>query len=159
MLDSSLAKPTFASTKKSTLRESQSPPADTHIKLRVVSFYFSNLSATLKLSQSEGEKWIVNLIRETRMGADAKIDLEKVFLQYSRVFPGYKLTVMFQNVVTTQRNHPPVYQAVIEKTRGLARRTQDLSIDINRRAFGEQEAQKGGNREEGKRNAQPVQVR
>jgi hypothetical protein len=38
----------------------------------------SDLSATLKLSQSEGEKWIVNLIRETRMGADAKIDLEKV---------------------------------------------------------------------------------
>ena len=40
--------------------------------------FYSDLSATLKLSQSEGEKWIVNLIRETRMGADAKIDLEKV---------------------------------------------------------------------------------
>jgi translation initiation factor 3 subunit E len=32
----------------------------------------------LDLSAEEGEKWIVNLIRETRMGADAKIDLEKV---------------------------------------------------------------------------------
>jgi len=32
----------------------------------------------LNLSEEEGEKWIVNLIRETRMGADAKIDLEKV---------------------------------------------------------------------------------
>jgi hypothetical protein len=32
----------------------------------------------LNLSHDEGEKWIVNLIRETRMGADAKIDLEKV---------------------------------------------------------------------------------
>lgn len=30
------------------------------------------------MSKDEGEKWIVNLIRETRMGADAKIDLEKV---------------------------------------------------------------------------------
>ncbi len=30
------------------------------------------------MSRDEGEKWIVNLIRETRMGADAKIDLEKV---------------------------------------------------------------------------------
>ena len=38
----------------------------------------SNLSERLNLSHDEGEKWIVNLIRETRMGADAKIDLEKV---------------------------------------------------------------------------------
>ena len=39
---------------------------------------FSNLSERLNLTHDEGEKWIVNLIRETRMGADAKIDLEKV---------------------------------------------------------------------------------
>ena len=39
---------------------------------------YSNLSERLNLSHDEGEKWIVNLIRETRMGADAKIDLEKV---------------------------------------------------------------------------------
>lgn len=38
----------------------------------------SDLSLTLKLSQNEGKKWSVNLIRETRMGAEAKIDLEKV---------------------------------------------------------------------------------
>lgn len=38
----------------------------------------ASLSERLNLSQEEGEKWIVNLIRETRMGADAKIDLEKV---------------------------------------------------------------------------------
>ena len=37
-----------------------------------------DLSERLNLSRDEGEKWIVNLIRETRMGADAKIDLEKV---------------------------------------------------------------------------------
>ena len=37
-----------------------------------------DLSERLNLSREEGEKWIVNLIRETRMGADAKIDLEKV---------------------------------------------------------------------------------
>jgi len=40
----------------------------------------SDLSERLNLSRDEGEKWIVNLIRETRMGADAKIDLEKVCL-------------------------------------------------------------------------------
>ena len=39
---------------------------------------FRNLSERLNLSQEEGEKWIVNLIRESRMGTDAKIDLEKV---------------------------------------------------------------------------------
>jgi len=43
-------------------------------------------------------------------------------------------------MVTTHRTHPPIYQSVIEKTRGLARRTQDLSIDMNRRANGEYEA-------------------
>jgi len=45
----------------------------------------ASLSERLNLSQEEGEKWIVNLIRETRMGADAKIDLEKVrFYPFSR---------------------------------------------------------------------------
>jgi len=38
----------------------------------------ANLSERLNLSQEEGEKWIVDLIREARMGADAKIKLEKV---------------------------------------------------------------------------------
>ena len=42
------------------------------------SMFFSDLSERLNLSQEEGEKWIVNLIRETKMGADAKIDLGKV---------------------------------------------------------------------------------
>lgn len=37
-----------------------------------------DLSDRLNLSRDEGEKWIVNLIRETKMGADAKIDLGKV---------------------------------------------------------------------------------
>jgi len=40
----------------------------------------SDLSARLNLSPDDGEKWIVNLIRDTRMAADAKIDLEKVRL-------------------------------------------------------------------------------
>ncbi|KAL4062111.1 eIF3 subunit 6 N terminal domain-containing protein [Scleroderma citrinum] len=66
-----------------------------------------DLSERLNLSRDEGEKWIVNLIRETRMGADAKIDLEK-------------------NVIEIHRSPLPVYQTVIEKTRGLAFRTQAL---------------------------------
>ena len=38
----------------------------------------ANLSERLNLSLEEGEKWIVNLILETGLGAGAKIDLEKV---------------------------------------------------------------------------------
>lgn len=36
------------------------------------------LSKTLNLSNEEGEKWIVNLIRDSRMGVEAKIDLKEV---------------------------------------------------------------------------------
>lgn len=46
----------------------------------IVDLLSSGLSSRLNLGQEEGEKWIVNLIRDMRMGADAKIDLEKVCL-------------------------------------------------------------------------------
>ncbi|KAF9004664.1 eIF3 subunit 6 N terminal domain-containing protein [Cyathus striatus] len=72
-----------------------------------------DLSERLNLSRDEGEKWIVNLIRETRMGADAKIDLEK-------------------NIIEINRPALPIYQTVIEKTRGLALRTQALGAAISR---------------------------
>ncbi|TFK19212.1 eukaryotic translation initiation factor 3 subunit 6 [Coprinopsis marcescibilis] len=73
----------------------------------------ADLSDRLNLSREDGEKWIVNLIRETRMGADAKIDLEK-------------------NVIEINRPPQPVYQTVIEKTRGLALRTQAMGSAIGR---------------------------
>ncbi|TFK60523.1 eukaryotic translation initiation factor 3, subunit 6 [Pluteus cervinus] len=72
-----------------------------------------DLSERLNLSKDEGEKWIVNLIRETRMGADAKIDLEK-------------------NVIHINRPPQPIYQTVIEKTRGLALRSQALGAAVPR---------------------------
>ncbi|KAI0915170.1 eukaryotic translation initiation factor 3 subunit E [Taiwanofungus camphoratus] len=51
-----------------------------------------DLSERLNLSRDEGEKWIVNLIRETRMGADAKIDLEKNVIEINRPpLPSIKL--------------------------------------------------------------------
>jgi len=49
----------------------------------------ANLPQRLNLSQEEGEKWIVNLIWVTRMGADAKINLEKVC--YLFIFHAYIL--------------------------------------------------------------------
>ncbi|KAF7297851.1 Eukaryotic translation initiation factor 3 subunit E [Mycena chlorophos] len=72
-----------------------------------------DLSQRLNLSPDEGEKWVVNLIRESRMGADAKIDLDK-------------------NVIEIFRPAAPVYQSVIDKTRGLHLRTSGLGTAISR---------------------------
>lgn len=70
-----------------------------------------DLSARLGLSSAEGEKWIVNLIRDTRV--DAKIDYQ---------------------AGTVLMNHPPmsVYQQVIERTKGGFFRTQVLSAAVAR---------------------------
>ncbi|ORX53681.1 eukaryotic translation initiation factor 3, subunit 6 [Hesseltinella vesiculosa] len=67
---------------------------------------------TLNLDQEEGEKWIVNLIRDTRV--DAKIDFEEN-------------TVVMNTPVTS------VYQQVIERTKGLSFRSQVLASAIKRR--------------------------
>jgi translation initiation factor 3 subunit E len=66
---------------------------------------YRDLSTRLGLNQDEGEKWIVNLIRDTRV--DAKIDYKQG---------------------TVIMNHPPqsVYQQVIERTKGAFFRTQVL---------------------------------
>ena len=53
---------------------------------------FRDLSDRLNLSRDEGEKWIVNLIRETRMGADAKIDLKKVRFFFPFLVSLYQLS-------------------------------------------------------------------
>lgn len=68
-----------------------------------------DLSTRLGLSQDEGEKWIVNLIRDTRV--DAKIDYQ---------------------AGTVVMNHPPqsVYQQVIERTKGGFFRTQVMSAAV-----------------------------
>ncbi|KAI0703761.1 eukaryotic translation initiation factor 3 subunit 6 [Cytidiella melzeri] len=76
----------------------------------------ADLSERLNLSREEGEKWVVNLIRETRMGSDAKIDLGK-------------------NVIEINRPPQPIYQTVIEKTRGLAFRTQALGAAMGRQGI------------------------
>ncbi|OAA73561.1 eukaryotic translation initiation factor 3 subunit 6 [Cordyceps fumosorosea ARSEF 2679] len=70
-----------------------------------------DLSAKLGLDPDDGEKWIVNLIRETRL--DAKIDSKDG---------------------TVIMNHPPnnVYQQVIEKTKGGFFRTQVLNAAVSK---------------------------
>ena len=94
---------------------------------------FRDLSERLNLSRDEGEKWIVNLIRETRMGADAKIDLEKVMRSSSLGQDSILVNDdTIQNVIEIHRAPLPVYQSVIEKTRGLSIRTQALSAAMAR---------------------------
>ena len=51
----------------------------------------SELSRTLNMSNEDGEKWIVNLIRDSRMGVDAKIDLASVRVQSSQAVMGKEL--------------------------------------------------------------------
>lgn len=70
-----------------------------------------DLSKRLGLNQDDGEKWIVNLIRDTRV--DAKIDYKEG---------------------TVVMNHPPssVYQQVIERTKGGFFRTQVLTAAVAR---------------------------
>jgi translation initiation factor 3 subunit E len=71
----------------------------------------NGLSERLGLNLEDGEKWIVNLIRDTRL--DAKIDYKEG---------------------TVVMNHPPssVYQQVIERTKGGFFRTQVLNAAVAR---------------------------
>lgn len=71
----------------------------------------NRLSQQLGLNVDEGEKWIVNLIRDTRL--DAKIDFKEG---------------------TVIMNHPnsSVYQQVIERTKGGFFRTQVLTAAVTR---------------------------
>ena len=65
----------------------------------------SGLLERLNLSRDEGEKWIVNLIWETRMGADAKIDLEKVHSSSPFSFRrGVNMGLTPQNAIETMRS-------------------------------------------------------
>ncbi|GAA6005391.1 eukaryotic translation initiation factor 3 subunit E [Rhodotorula paludigena] len=75
------------------------------------------LSDRLGLSREEGERWIVDLVRDARL--DAKIDLK-------------------ENIVQMNHADTPVYQSVIEKSRGLLFRSQAMASAIEVRAAGGQ---------------------
>ncbi|MCO5593186.1 hypothetical protein L7F22_047193 [Adiantum nelumboides] len=63
----------------------------------------ADLSNRLNMTQEEGEKWIVNLIRDTK--ADAKIDFK-------------------EGMVHMNQTNSAIYQTVIERTRGFTFRQQ-----------------------------------
>ena len=65
------------------------------------------------------------------MGADAKIDLEKVCHLF--IFHFFFMLISYnQNVVVINRPSQPVYHNIIEKTRQLAVRTQALGVAMAR---------------------------
>ncbi|KAJ1551387.1 Eukaryotic translation initiation factor 3 subunit E [Nowakowskiella sp. JEL0078] len=72
----------------------------------------AGLSEKLNMGQDDGEKWIVNLIRNAKM--DAKIDAET-------------------NTVVMGTQYQSVYQQVIERTRALTFRSSLLASNIEKR--------------------------
>jgi translation initiation factor 3 subunit E len=87
----------------------------------------TDLSSRLNLSKEEGEKWIVNLIRDSKLGIDAKIDLKA-------------------NMLHISRPHPTPTATLIETTKGLAFRSQAIQYAMQRKAAGE-----GGEQQRGER--------
>ncbi|KAJ1560593.1 Eukaryotic translation initiation factor 3 subunit E [Cladochytrium tenue] len=81
------------------------------------------LSAKLNLNEADGEKWIVNLVRNARM--DAKIDSET-------------------NTVMMGAQYNSVYQQVIERTRALSFRSSLLASNIEKRENELQNRRLGG---------------
>ncbi|KAF9921670.1 eukaryotic translation initiation factor 3 subunit E [Linnemannia zychae] len=80
----------------------------------------AELSQILNMSTEAGEKWIVNLIRNTRV--DAKIDFQ-------------------ENTVLMNNNPMSVYQEIIERTKGLTFRSQVLATSIEKREAAQARAQ------------------
>ncbi|WWC98263.1 eukaryotic translation initiation factor 3 subunit E [Kwoniella sp. B9012] len=89
------------------------------------------LSKTLNLTNEEGEKWIVNLIRDSRMGVEAKIDLK-------------------ENMLHITRPHATPTATLIETTRGLAFRSQAIQFAMQSSA-GDSRGERGERGERGGR--------
>ena len=77
---------------------------------------FRDLSDRLNLSRDEGEKWIVNLIRETRMGADAKIDLKKVRFFFPFLVSLYQLSDVIPSRTTAPGRAPSLVPVWAEES-------------------------------------------
>ncbi|KAK4700623.1 translation initiation factor 3 subunit E, partial [Phenoliferia sp. Uapishka_3] len=82
------------------------------------------LSDRLGMSREEGERWIVDLVRDARL--DAKIDFKEVRL-------GLR-TLWLWNTVQMNHSETPVYQSVIERSKGLLFRAQAMASAMEIRA-------------------------
>jgi len=82
------------------------------------------LAEKLNMDLDQAEQWIVNLIRNARL--DAKIDSKK------------------GNVLMTPKV-PDIYHTIIESTKGLSLRSQELAGQIERKRGGPGQGGRGGN--------------
>ncbi|KAJ2822406.1 eukaryotic translation initiation factor 3 subunit E [Coemansia erecta] len=89
----------------------------------------AGLTARLNMKPEDGEKWMVKLIRESRM--DAKVDFK-------------------ENSVIMNPSYNPVYQQVIERTRALVFRSQVLNGAIDKRNSPDSSAKKDDQKQKGK---------
>jgi len=94
------------------------------------------------MSNEEGEKWIVNLIRDSRMGVDAKIDLASVCPS----FQTRNNQANPQNMLHISRPHPTPTATLIETTRGLAFRSQAINYAMQNAGGERQERGERGER-------------
>ena len=93
------------------------------------------------MSNEEGEKWIVNLIRDSRMGVDAKIDLASV----CPLDPLHDIPDI-QNMLHISRPHATPTATLIETTRGLAFRSQAINYAMQNAGGERQEKGERGER-------------
>ena len=92
------------------------------------------LSDRLGMSREEGERWIVDLVRDARL--DAKIDFKEVRpVSHWTICSAAVLTsVALQNTVQMNHSETPVYQSVIERSKGLLFRAQAMASAMEIRA-------------------------
>ena len=90
------------------------------------------------MSREDGERWIVDLVRDARL--DAKIDFKS-------------------NTVQMNHAETPVYQTVIDKTRGLLFRAQATTAALDAKANGGAgpEARRGGQKQQQQQYRSPEQ--
>lgn len=83
---------------------------------------FSDLSSRLGLSAEEGERWIVELVRDARL--DAKIDLQKNIVTMNK--PAYvpRLLVPSTEVDRASFYSPSVHQTISDRAKQLLDRAQ-----------------------------------
>lgn len=95
----------------------------------------SELSDRLGMSREEGERWIVDLVRDARL--DAKIDFKEVRYPDAPPVPESVVLILFsalQNTVQMNHSETPVYQSVIERSKGLLFRAQAMGSAMEIRA-------------------------
>lgn len=81
------------------------------------------------MTREEGERWVVDLVRDARL--DAKIDFKQVCSASLA-----RRADAQQNTVQMNHTETPVYQSVIERSKGLLFRAQAMSSAMEIRAAG-----------------------